>query len=85
VVVANVGSVERGRHHAGVAAGDVEEAEGLGESLVEGPPQDRADLALGQAITVDQFPVGPPFVAETALALQRPEGRRRAEIHEYER
>jgi len=47
VIVADLRSGERGLHRAGVAAGDVEEAEGLLEHLVQGPSQDAADLAVG--------------------------------------
>ncbi|MGA7608990.1 MAG: hypothetical protein WCF49_02265, partial [Xanthobacteraceae bacterium] len=64
VVVANLGPVERGLHHAGIPARDIEEAEGLRENLAERLPQDRADLTLRQAIAFDQLAVGPPLLLE---------------------
>jgi hypothetical protein len=51
-------------HHAGVAAGNVEEGEGRRENVVEGFAEDAADLALGQAIAFDQLAVGRPLVLE---------------------
>jgi hypothetical protein len=64
VIVADFGAAQRRLHHAGVAAGDVEEGEGRLENLVQGRPQDGADLAVGQVIAFDHLAVGRPLLLE---------------------
>jgi hypothetical protein len=64
VIVPDLRSVQRGLHHAGVAAGNVEKREGLGELLVEGGPQEGRQLAVRHAVAFDQLAVGFPLLLE---------------------
>ena len=62
--MANLGAAQRGLHHAGIAAGDVEEAEGRWKHLVQGRVQDTADLAVGYVIAFDDLAIGRPLLLE---------------------
>ncbi|MGZ9110324.1 MAG: hypothetical protein ACXW3X_04360 [Rhodoplanes sp.] len=64
VIVADFGSRQRGLHHAGVAAGDVEEAEGRREDVVQSFSENAADLALGQIVAFDELAVRGPLLLE---------------------
>ena len=64
VIVANLGSAECGRHRTGIAASNVEEAEGRRENVVKGFSEDTAHLAVGQAIAFDQLAVRGPLLLE---------------------
>jgi hypothetical protein len=64
VIVADLGSAQRGLHDTGVAAGNVEEAEGRRENTVQGFPEDSAHRAVGQAIAFDQLAICGPLLLE---------------------
>jgi hypothetical protein len=55
VIVANLGSAQRAFHHAGVTAGDVEEAGPGCQYLLERVMQDAADLTVGEIIAHDEL------------------------------
>jgi hypothetical protein len=57
VIVTDLGSRQHDLHQTGVAAGDVEEAEGRFENVVQGFSKDRPDLAVSQATAFDQLAV----------------------------
>jgi hypothetical protein len=82
--VADSGSGQCSLHQTGVAAGDVEEAEGRFETVVQGRSKDTPDFAVGQDITFNQLAVR-STVPGTGPARRRPRPRRRVEIGEYER
>jgi hypothetical protein len=62
--MADLGSAQRGPHHAGVAASDVEESKRRCEHVVERVAQDAADLAVAEAIARDELAVGGPLLLE---------------------
>src|SRR5262249_34866543 len=64
VIVADLGSAQRGLHHAGVAAGDVEEGKRRRKHLVQGVAPDAADLAMGEIVARDELAVGGPLLLE---------------------
>jgi hypothetical protein len=64
VIVADLGSGQCGLHRTGIAAGNVEEAEGRRENTVQGFPEDTAHLAVGQAIAFDELAVRGPLLLE---------------------
>jgi hypothetical protein len=59
-----LGSAQCGLHRTGVAAGNVEEAEGRRENVGQGLSEDIAYLAVGQAIAFDQLAVRGPLLLE---------------------
>ena len=63
VIVVNLGAGERAAHLAGVAAGNVEQGEGLGHGRKR-PVQDRPHLLMGESIGIDQFLIGRPLLLE---------------------
>jgi hypothetical protein len=85
VIVTDLGSRQHGLHQIGVAAGDLEEAEGRFENVVQGFSKDRPDLAVSEATAFDQLAIRLPLLPGTGPARRRPPLRRRAEIDEYER
>jgi len=64
VIVADLGSGQRSLHQTGVAAGDVEEAEGRFETIVQGCSKDTPDFAVGQDTAFDQLAVRAPLFLE---------------------
>ena len=64
VIVADLGSAQRGLHRTAVAAGNVEEAEGRRENVIQGFSEDTAHLAVGQAIAFDELAVRSPLLLE---------------------
>ena len=64
VIVADLGSAQRGLHRTGVAAGNVEEAEGRRENTVQGFSEETAHRAVGQAIAFDELAVRGPLLLE---------------------
>ncbi len=64
VIVADLGCAQCGLHHAGIAAGNVEERERRREDLIQRGAQESADLAMGQAVALDQLAVGCPLLLE---------------------
>jgi hypothetical protein len=64
VIVTNLGSAQRSLHRTGVAAGNVEEAEGRRENVVQGFSKDIAYLTVGQVIAFDQLAVRGPLLLE---------------------
>ena len=61
MIVADLGSRQRGLHQTGVAAGDVEKAEGRFEDVVQGCSKDSPDFAVSQATAFDQLAVSLPL------------------------
>ena len=64
VIVAHLRSAQRGLHHTGVAAGNVEKTERRRENIVQGFSKDTAYFAVGQAIAFDQLAVRGPLLLE---------------------
>jgi hypothetical protein len=64
VIVADLGSAQRGLHRTGVAAGNIEEAEGRRENTIQGFPEETAHRAVGQAIAFDELAVRGPLLLE---------------------
>ena len=61
VIVPDLGAGERLPHLAGIAAGNVEKGEGLGDGG-ERPTQDRSHFLMGERIAIDQFLIGRPLL-----------------------
>ena len=69
LIVADTGAGERRLGQGGVAAGDIEESERLGEVLGERALQYPADRAMAQVIVVDELLIDRPLCLEDADGL----------------
>jgi hypothetical protein len=61
VIMPDLGAGERLPHLVGIAAGNIEKDEGLGDGG-QRPMQDRSHFLMGERIVIDQFLIGRPLL-----------------------